>query len=68
VTLREGKKVSLPIGQVKEVIRHFIDVVTDDNELYDIIICLRKHGTIDGLDKGERRKELKGYLSYWGIC
>jgi hypothetical protein len=27
VTLAEGKKISLPIGQVKEVIRHTLDLL-----------------------------------------
>lgn len=62
VTLREGGKESISIAQVKEVIRHFIDVITEDNDLYDTVMCLRKHGNVGCLETKSERQKFKDFL------
>jgi len=43
VIAREGKKVSLPIGQVKEVIRITLDVLALEENPSDVMALLEKH-------------------------
>lgn len=58
---REGGHVNLPIAQVKEVMRHFIDVLTE-HDLYDVILCLNRHGEIEGIDTRKKQRKLKNFL------
>ena len=44
IALREGLARELSIAQVKEVLRHTLDILANDHNLYDVVALLRKHG------------------------
>ena len=67
VTLEEGLNINQPIGQVKETIKILIDDLTNQYELYDIIMMLRKHGSIEGLDTKAEREKLRNFLDEMNI-
>jgi hypothetical protein len=43
VTLIEGKKISLPIGQVKEVLKIFLRILANDYSVEEVNNLLKKY-------------------------
>ena len=43
VTLREGGKINLSIGQIKEVQKHLLDILANDYRVSEICELLERH-------------------------
>lgn len=68
ITIAEGGIITSGIGQAKEFMKLMIDDMTAEYTLYEIVMMLRKHGQIDGLDTKAERENFKKFLEERYIC
>ena len=59
LTLREGKKISLPIAQVKEVLRCLVDECQESDESYCVLLGYLVTARARGITKAILAKKSK---------